>query len=182
MPYEFDLQVELNDPVSDGEGGYVFEFALGFDVEIDLIVVMAVMLTATDRPDALELHFGITKRQGMEPPSAPDYTREAADAFIPKEHRARVLDMIRRGVAAVVGRSQPDYILMETYYGNLPPKAVVKYYPICERLIESGYILEQAWRESASGKDYWVFRRFDASSDVESTGDDGDVETIAPEA
>ncbi len=167
MAYEFSPDQDVAGPsVSDGDGGRVIEFAIGFDTESDLIVLMAVMLTRTDRIDTLELHFGIRTRIGDGPASAPDYSKEAADSYIPKEGRTSILDLIRQCVMRVVADISPSHIVMETYYGHLPPKALAKYAPIGAAVIVCGYKVADQWRDPQSGINYWVFSRTAGTQDT----------------
>lgn len=159
MAYEFSPDQDIDAPISDGEGGQVIEFAVGFDTEVDLIVLMAVMLTVTDQNDALELHFGIRSRLNDSPATEPDYSKECVEQYIPKFGRDLIKGLIIHCVEKLVLTARPEYILMETYYANLEPKALAKYAPVCGAVIVSGYTVDDNWREEKDGKDYWVFRK-----------------------
>jgi hypothetical protein len=161
MAYEFSPDKDVGPPTSDGEGGQVIEFALGFNPDEDLIVLMAVLLTATDRADALELHFGIRTRINDGTASEPDYTKESVQRYIPKESRNLVTGLIRECVEKIVRASAPEFILMETFYPNLEPVALAKYAPVCEAVITGGYKVADSWRDQSNGKNYWIFRKDD---------------------
>lgn len=158
MAYVFSPDHDIGAPVSDGEGGYVIEFALGYIPEEDLIVLEAVMLTATGQPNILELHFGIRYRIGDSPASPPDYSKDAVDLYIPKASRAIITDLVRKSTARIVPAARPKSIVMETFYANLEPKALHKYDAICGAIGMCGYVLEQEFR-GEDGKNYWIFAR-----------------------
>jgi len=158
MAYEFSPDQEVDAPKSDDEGGQVIEFALGFDPDTDLIVVMAVLLTATDRPDTLELHFGLRARLADGPATEPDYSKERVAQYIPKTGRDLVKDLIIQAVKKLVLAARPQYILMETYYAHLEARALEKYEPVCGAVIVAGYRIADHWRDE-NGKDYWIFNR-----------------------
>ena len=50
---------------------------------------------------------------------------------------------------------------METFYSNLPDKALRKYQEICSFLGGCGFELEDEFRDPDSGKNYWFLSRFD---------------------
>lgn len=158
MAYEFSPDQDVDVPKSDSEGGQVIEFALGFDPETDLIVVMAVLLTGTDRPDTLELHFGLRARLADGSATGPDYSKECVAQYIPKVGRDLVKGLIIEAVKKLVLAAGPEYILMETYYAHLEARALEKYEPVCGAVIVSGYRIVDHWREE-NGKDYWIFNR-----------------------
>jgi hypothetical protein len=123
---------------------------------------MAVMLTCTERDDTLELHFGIRTRISDGPASPPDYSKEGADLYIPKLSRQIVRDLIRACVIHVVPDADPKYIVMETFYPNLPDRALQKYAAICGAIQICGYELIEEFRDETSGINYWAFSRIDA--------------------
>jgi hypothetical protein len=175
MAYEFTpTQSIVGGSFSDGDGGQVIEFALGYDPETDLIVLMAVMLTRTDRDDALELHFGIRLRIGDGPADAPDYSKEATDKYIPKESRTIIKGLIRACIIRVIPNAQPKYIVMETYYPNLEPKALRKYEAICGAVGICGYNVTDEWRDENDGKNYWIFSRKDETIDLNRVVEDSE--------
>lgn len=161
MAYEFSPDQDVEAPVSDGQGGQVIEFALGFDDELNLIVLMAVMLTATDRPGVLELHFGIRTRINNGRSGEPDYSRETVQRYIPKDSRNLIAGLIRESVQKIVTAGAPEHIIMETFYPNLEPVALAKYAPVCGAVIMSGYRIGDSWRDENDGKNYWIFTRND---------------------
>lgn len=156
MAYEFQID-ELEGPYTDEEGSQIVEFILGFDVEQDSIVVMAVILFPTTDPNALELCFGIRTKTASGEVSGPDYGREGADLYIPREYRAQVLAKVRESIALVVAAALPASIVMETFYPALPPQALQKYDGVAAAVIGCGYRLEDSFRDTENGINYWLF-------------------------
>ena len=159
MTYEFDPEYRFDEPVSDGAKGEVIEFALGFDPDTDLVVLMSVMLVATDKRETMEFCFGIRTRIGDGPASEPDYSKETVDRYIPKIARPIIKETIRRCIARLVPSSMPENIIMETYYPDLEPKALEKYQPICRAIVSCGYVIDDEFRDPDSGIDFWLFGR-----------------------
>jgi hypothetical protein len=157
VAYEFSPDHGVDSPVADGEGGRVIEFAIGFDASADLIILMAVLLTATDRDDALELHFGIRARRNDGPATEPDYSKECVEQYIPRFGRDLIRRLIIESVEKLVVVARPEFIVMETYYANLEPKALAKYAPVCGAVTASGYLI--CWRDENDGKNYWIFKK-----------------------
>jgi hypothetical protein len=160
-PTNFRRRYVERSSTSDGDGGQVVEFALGYDPDSDLIVLMAVMLTRTERGDTLELHFGIRTRISDGPASPPDYSKEGTDQYIPRLSRQIIRDLIRACVIRVVTGARSEYIVMETFYPNLPVKALQKYAAICGAIQICGYKLIDEFRDEISGINYWTFGKID---------------------
>ncbi|WP_324422465.1 hypothetical protein [Bradyrhizobium sp.] len=157
MAYEFDIETDPDPPFSDNLGVEIVEFALGYDLERDLVVLMSVMLVPVD--EAHDLRFGIREKSLVSDwkISAPDYTKEAVDSYIPKEWRAFVIVQIMRAVRLLVSQIQPESITMETYYAGLPTKALKKYDMISASVHSCGYETKDQFRHETSQKDYWLF-------------------------
>lgn len=66
-----------------------------------------------------------------------------------------------RAVNDLVSKLKPSYITMETYYGNLPNKALRKYEDIEDKIESCGYRCLDHFRAADSGIDYWFFGRND---------------------
>jgi hypothetical protein len=160
MSYEFELH-ELEGPFTDAEGSRIVEFILGFDAEADAVVVMSVMLVPTDRTDTLELCFGIRTKNEEGNVSPPNYSKEGRDKYVPKASRATVLASVKAAITAVVSDAAPDYIVMETFYGNLPTEALKKYDVIGASVIVCGYLVADSFRADDTGINYWIFKRRD---------------------
>jgi hypothetical protein len=161
VTYQFWPDLVAPPAASDGEGGFVIEFRLGYDVDADVMVLMAVMLTRTDDDDVMEFHFGIRTRVAHGPAGSPDYSKEAVDKFIPKEYRPLISQVILECITGLMSHSRPKYIVMETFYPNLEPKALKKYDAICDTLEVVGYDVADRFRDETSGIDYWFFRERD---------------------
>jgi hypothetical protein len=87
--------------------------------------------------------------------SEPDYGKEGAEKYIPRERRADVLAKTMDSVSSVVSAAMPSLIAMETFYPNLPPEALKKYSLIGASVIVCGYVLEDSFRDDASRINYW---------------------------
>jgi hypothetical protein len=161
MSYEFDVEVDPDPPFTDNLGLEIVEFALGYDVDADLIVVMSVMLVPVYDPEAHDLRFGIRENSLSKEwkVGGLDYTKECVDTYIPKEWRAFVLTQVGRAVRTLVNQVKPDNITMETYYAGLEQKALQKYAPICSAVYGCGYLLGDRFRDDESKKDYWLFTK-----------------------
>jgi hypothetical protein len=162
MAYEFDLG-DLEGPYTDSEGSQIVEFILGADPEADTVVVMSVILFPTTQEDMLELCFGIRTKTGpdLSRVSEPDYGKEGAEKYIPRERRADVLAKIKDSVSSIVSAAMPSLIAMETFYPDLPPEALKKYSLIGASVIICGYVVEDSFRDDASRTNYWLFRKRD---------------------
>jgi hypothetical protein len=161
MAYEFDIEVDPEDPFVDALGTEIVEFALGYDVDADTAIVMSVMLVPVDDPKAHDLRFGIREKSISKDwkVSGPDYAKECVDKYIPKEWRTFVLMQIRRAVRVLVDKVKPDNITMETYYSGLEQKALKKYDLICTVVYGCGYDLGDQFRDEESQKSYWLFTK-----------------------
>lgn len=80
MAYEFDIEVDPDPPFSDNMGLEIIEFALGYDLDADLAIVMSVMLVPVDDPEAHDLRFGIREKSLVSDwkVSPPDYGLDTA--------------------------------------------------------------------------------------------------------
>ena len=161
MAYEFDIEVDPDPPFTDNLGLEIVEFALGYDVDADLVIVMSVMLVPVHDPEAHDLRFGIRENSRSKEwrVGGLDYTKESVDKYIPKEWRAFVLMQARRAVRTLVDKVKPDNITMENYYAGLEQKALQKYALICTAVYGCGYILGDQFRDEESQKNYWLFTK-----------------------
>ncbi|QUS40929.1 hypothetical protein RPMA_20355 [Tardiphaga alba] len=161
MAYEFDLG-ELEGPLADQTDGnaWVVEFILGFDADTDELNVMSVLLFETDENNKLELCFGIRTKSGpeLDVVSLPDYSKEKTDFCIPKDNRMEVTIRLREAIELLISDADPEYIIMQTFYPNLEPKALRKYDAVEDTLSTSGYLPQDSWREP-DGINYWLFKK-----------------------
>jgi len=159
MPYEFDIETDPDPPFTDNLGVQIVEFALGYDLDRDIVVVMSVMLVPID--EAHDLRFGIREKSLVSDwkVSAPDYTKEAVDRYVPKVWRAFVANQIARAVRKLVNQVQPENLTMESYYAGLATKALKKYETISGSVHSCGYETTEQFRHETSQKDYWLFRK-----------------------
>jgi hypothetical protein len=161
MAYEFDIETDPAPAFPDNMGVEIVEFALGYEVDADLAIVMSVMLVPVDDPKAHDLRFGIREQSLVHDwkVTAPDYTKEAVDKYIPKEWRTFVLLQIRRAVRELVSKIMPENIAMETYYSGLEQKALKKYELISSAVHTCGYKTANQFRDDSSQKDHWLFTK-----------------------
>jgi hypothetical protein len=112
---------------------------------------------------AYDLRFGIrTRHIDMEwRVSAPDYTKETADACIPKDQREAVRGKLLQAIGILVFHAGRPDVTMETYYSNLDGNALKKYQTICDFLASLGYSTKDAFRDETNGKNYWFISRTD---------------------
>jgi len=164
MPYIFDLETELPDaPFVDAMGVEIVEFALGYEVDADIAIVMSVMLVPgasyldDHLEDVFDLRFGIRERDLKHEwkVTAPDYTRECADRYIPKEHRKAVTGLLCQSLEVLTKHSGAKHLTMETFYPKLPDTALKKYKEICNFLEGCGFEPREEFRDKDSGKNYW---------------------------
>jgi hypothetical protein len=165
MAYIFDLETELPDaPFVDGFDVETIEFALGYDVDAEIATVMSVMLVPGasyldgELEDVFDLRFGIRERDLKHEwkVSPPDYARECADRCIPKGYRKAVTALLCGSLGILTKHSGAKHLTMETFYPNLPEKALRKYKEICNFLRGRGFELKDEFRDPDSGKNYWL--------------------------
>jgi hypothetical protein len=163
MSFRFDLESDPDPIYRDETGASIIEFSLGYDLDENKIVVMSVMLVPTDNPEVLELCFGIREKFFITFEttlvSAPDYSKEGTDKYIPRASRSMVHALIGDAIAMLLPQRFPKYITMQTFYAHLPNKAMKKYEGICGRVLECGYELADAFRDETDGVNYWLFTK-----------------------
>jgi hypothetical protein len=144
-------------------GTEIVEFALGYDIDAEIVVLMSVMLVpgGSYLDDELEgvfdLRFGIRERDAKHQwkVSPPNYTRECTDKYIPREQRKAVTDLLCQALGVLTKHSGAKHLTMETFYANLPDKALGKYKEICNFLTGFGFELKDEFRDEANRKNYW---------------------------
>jgi hypothetical protein len=158
MSFYFELEQDFSrKPHSLADGSRVIEFALGYDLEADLIVVMSVMLIP-DESGAQELCFGVRVKNVLHASvSPPDYSHTAAQSYVPKAARGIVLEYVLEATKNLLKSAMPNQVVMETFHSHLPPKAMEKYAKIVGVLTDCRYSVARQFRDETDGKDYWLF-------------------------
>ena len=167
MAYTFDLDAEVPTvPFVDALRTEIVEFALGYDIERNVAVVMSVMLYPGGTylrgvAGAFDLRFGVRERDldhawKLTPP---DYEREANDRFIPAAHRPEVKERLYEAIEVLLAHSKAVHVTMQSYYSWLPEKAMWKYSCISMIIMSLGFTLQEAFRDETTGKNYWLFTR-----------------------
>lgn len=159
MSYQFDLEVGLDPPFSDALSVEIVEFFLGYDLEADMAALMSVMLVPMDRVH--DIRFGIRQKQISKEwkVSAPDYSKETVDTYIPKQHRKAVRDKLKAAVIVLITEVSPRNVTMETFYANLEAKALAKYDVVIAAMHECNYIIDDQFRDKTTLKNYWSFKK-----------------------
>lgn len=159
MAYEFDLEMVADPPFTDALGTEIIEFALGYDLDRSVVIVMSVMLAPVD--EAHDLRFGIREKSLTNDwkISAPDYSQEAVKAYIHNEFRGLVGQKVRNAIQDLIRHCEPTNITMETYYANLPEKALRKYQLISDAVHACKYKTNDQFRDGTTLKDHWLFTK-----------------------
>src|ERR1700733_8059974 len=115
MAYEFDIETDPDDPFTDALGLEIVEFALGYDLDRDTVMVMSVMLVPID--EAYDLRFGIREKslvKDWKVSAAPNYSQEAVNNYIPRPWRTFAGVQIVRAVRKLLNQVEPKNVTMET--------------------------------------------------------------------
>ncbi len=161
MGYKVDLETDFDrEPFEDAWGGYSISFVLGDDADSDLIVFMTVELTRRGVSSIFDLRFGTEEREIVREgwSFGLDYSIEQSKRYIPAPLRPVVLELLLEAIACLVAKAAPDKFTMQSFYPNLPAKAMVKYHRICDILSQNGYEVCEDFQGNG-GKRYWLFRR-----------------------
>jgi hypothetical protein len=160
MAYVFELEKDFDEPYVATDGSCVIDFALGYDLDSSLIVLMSVMLIP-DESGAFELCFGIRTRSGVDASdvSLLDYSSATGKLYVPPGSADDVLGVVLSAIDRLIRKAKPENIIMETFHSNLPSKAMRKYQAIEETLGSLSYAATEKFRDEADGKDYWSFSR-----------------------
>lgn len=159
MVYRLDIEEDFDHtPVKDGFGWETIRFLLGVDFEADIIVYMAV--TFAHKEDGIyDLRFGTEERRlsrkdwtvGL------DYSIEQSKRYVPAQYRAKVLGLLLRAIDDILNSTRARKITMESFYPNLPDKAMKKYDKIASVMHRNGYETGDDF-VGTNGKRYWLFK------------------------
>jgi hypothetical protein len=107
-----------------------------------------------------DIRFGIEEREAdkLDWTVGMDYSIECSRRCIPKEHRPAVLEYIVESLGLMVDQCLPRKVTMESFYRNLPDKALRKYERISEMMVGRGFTAVKH-RDGTTEKDYWLFER-----------------------
>jgi len=172
MAYIFELETDFSPPIKIGED-YVLDFALGYELDTSEIITMSVMLVAgdsyldepLDKATPLEnaiydLQFGIRVHDAHNGDvSGPDFTIETSRKYIPDYARSQVAAALCNAIARIIRHVRPHSVTMETFYPNLPDKALRKYQAISAVIEGCGYKVADAFRDGTNGTNYWLYSR-----------------------
>ncbi len=126
MAFVFDLDDQLPDVFVDNQGTLIVEFALGYDLDENQVVLFSVTLVPVD-DGVSDLRFGIRDRH-IEMDwkiSGLYFSHERVKECIPKQYRPRVTGLLLDALGRLAGACECSHISMETYYPNLPPEAQI---------------------------------------------------------
>lgn len=175
MTYVSLVDIEFTEPPVIALDGLVQEFPVGYDLEVGQIVVMSCMLFSAaaywpDRGGLYDFKFGLRIKQARRPQhiSAPDYSKEAVDRYIPREERGKVLEGICRAAILLVSAANAAEVTMGSYYPYPPEKALEKYRAIAERVVSLGYDIIDEYTDH-KGRRQWYLRRAEIGREDESS-------------
>jgi hypothetical protein len=159
MSYVYELDAVLTDVFVDNQGTSVVEFALGYDLDEEEIVLFSVAL-GPSVDGASDLRFGIRTRHAEKVwrVSGLDFSREAVVEYIPEAGRPEVRKLLLAAVSKLAEKCPDSKITMETYYQNLPLEALEKYEEIAKILENIEFSTERKFRDD-DGYDYWLFSK-----------------------
>lgn len=130
LAYTFELDAEVPAvPFVDPWGTVICEFALGYDIERNVATIMSVMFYSGAKAShvksvagVFDLRFGIRERNLDHDwkVTPPDYSREAADEFIPRANRREVKERLYDAIEVLLGYSKAKHVTMQSYYPWLP--------------------------------------------------------------
>jgi hypothetical protein len=159
MAYVFDLDNQLSPVFVDNLGTSIVEFALGYDLDSNEIILFSVTLGPSDG-GVSDLRFGIRTRDAEKDwkVGGLDFSRKRVLECIPSKARKVVQDLLLAAVSELAKATNDERITMETYYANLPPEALEKYENITTILIFNGFSVETKFRD-VDGVDYWLYSK-----------------------
>jgi hypothetical protein len=158
VAYQIDIDGDLEAPLRDAFGHHAVRFALGYDLVSEIQIFMKVIFGKKE-DGIYDLRFGIEEYLfGKEDWTVGiDYSIEVSKKFIPRPYRLRVLLLVVSCIESLVQTTRPGKITMQSFYANLPAKALMKYESICEAICAQGYKVTQFFPYGTKGVHYWLF-------------------------
>ena len=159
MTYRLDIEEDFDrTPVVDGFGWETIRFQLGEDFDLDIVVYMTVVFACKEK-GIYDLRFGTEEmRLSREEMSlGVDYSIERSKSYVPKEYRPKVLGLLLEAIKSILKNAQPKKVTMQSFYHNLPEKAMVKYDKIAALMNENGYETDEDF-VGTTGRRYWLFK------------------------
>jgi hypothetical protein len=158
MAYQVDIEFDFDrTPFEDAFGGQSLRFILGQDLTAEMMVVMDVAFICKER-GIYDLRFGVDEislsREGFH--SGMDYSIEYSKRYVPHPHRPEVLRLLLQAIECILRKTKPKKLTMQSFYGQLPDKALRKYDRICEVMDGNGYKVADHFR-GTNGVHYWLF-------------------------
>ena len=161
MAYVVDIESDFDrTPSEDAFGGQSLRFILGQDLAAEIMVVMDVAFICKER-GIYDLRFGVDEislsREGFN--SGMDYSIEYSKRYVPHPHRPDVLRLLLEAIESILRKTKPKKLTMQSFYGQLPDKALRKYHMICEVMDRNEYKVASYFRHGTKGVHYWLFER-----------------------
>jgi hypothetical protein len=159
------FKFELGDPgdIAIGpDGDWVAEFSIGFDLELDEIINMAVALIENQpEPNPFTLTFGIVRRaaNGGDQIGEVIFDHSAARAYVARERANQVMIQILNCIEQLCALVDPSEVQFSTFEADLPPPAMQKYFKVSNHLGICGYEMNFYRREGADLRDNWFFTK-----------------------
>jgi hypothetical protein len=127
MSYVLDLEKDFDKkPSQNAFKDEIISFELGHDIEEDLFVLMVVRFVYKE-DGVYDLKFGIEERKlsNEQMISPMDYSLEVSKRYVPKPHRARVLEFILQSIQSIVENTKPKKVTMQSFCKSPPEKALL---------------------------------------------------------
>ena len=137
-------------------------FIIGEDRAVDLSVLMEVVFVYKE-PGIYGLRFGITEVYDADPfqPTGMAYDIETSKKYVPKRHRAEVLNLVLAATEILADMTAARKITMQSYHKAIPEKGMRKYSKVCDTLGKCGLALRDYFYSGTRERHYWFFERND---------------------
>jgi len=164
MVFRLDIEDDFeHTPFGDAYGSETINIGLGEDTTLRIAVLMSVALLRQE-PGIYELVFGIEERNLDNPDeyTGRSYHFEDSKKYIKAaEDRARVLALVLAAMQNILDACEAKKIMMKTFHGVFPEKAMVKFARIREMMEQNGYETAQDFRHGTTGRHYWLYQKLD---------------------